>query len=102
MKQANIERVKSVAGVLLVGVGILLLRAELNQTMTHIHHLIGDAPSGMLPLALMDEAQQTWRTGSTDFNRILQHVFQQVFVCVWPLLLVSIGMGLSAEFRRER
>ena len=100
MKQVNIERVKSVAGVLLVGVGILLLRAELNQTMTHIHHLIGNAPSGMLPLAFMDEAQQTWRTGSTDFNRILQHVFQQVFVSVWPLLLVSIGTRLSTEVRR--
>lgn len=100
MKQVNIERAKSVAGILLVGVGILLLRQHLNQTITHVHHLLGNLPSGTLPMVLMDEAQQTSRTGGTDFNRVLQHVLQQIFVSVWPLLLVSLGMGLSTDFRR--
>jgi len=100
MKRGNIERTKSIAGILLVGVGILLLRQELNQTLRHIHNLISNAPSGMLPMVLVDEAQQTWRTSGTDFSRVLQHVFQQIFVSFWPLLLVSIGMGISTEFRR--
>ena len=98
MKQLNIESVKSGAGILLVGIGIILLRQELNQTMTHIHHLIANAPSGMLPMVLMDEAQPA---NGADFSRVLHHVLLQVFVTVWPLLLVSIGMGLSTEFRRE-
>lgn len=98
MKQAIIEHAKSVAGILLVGVGILLLRHELNQTLTHVHHLLGNARSGTLPLILMDEAQQTWHAGGT--NCVLQHVLQQIFVPVWPLALVSIGMKWSTEFRR--
>ena len=100
MKQANSERVKTVVGVLLVGLGILFLRAELSQTVTHIHNLIGNAPSGTLPMALLDEAQQAWQVSGAGFSRILQHVVQQVFVFAWPLLLVSVGMGLSTEVRR--
>lgn len=94
MKQAIIEYAKSVAGILLVGVGILLLRHELNQTLIHIHHLLGNAPGGMLPMALMDEAQQTGGT-----NRILQRVLEQILIAAWPLALVSIGMKWSTELR---
>ncbi len=82
----------------MVGVGILLLRQHLNQTMTHVHHLLGNVPNGMLPVALMDEAQQTSRSSGTGF--LLQHALGQIFLSVWPLLLVSIGMGLSTEVRR--
>src|SRR5512146_2711484 len=100
MTEVNIERAKSVAGVLLVGLGILFLRAELNQTLTHIHNLIANFTSGTLPVALVDEAQRTFQASGTGFSRVLQHVVQQVFVSAWPLLLVSIGMGLSTEVRR--
>ncbi len=98
MKKANVERAKSIAGILLVGVGSLLLRQHLNQTISHFHHILSNLPSGTLPLALMDEAQQTSRTSVTGF--LLQHALGQIFVSVWPLLLVSIGMGLSTDVRR--
>lgn len=100
MTRANIERAKSTAGILLVGVGILLLRLELNHIMTHIHYLLGNVPGGMLPIVVMDQAQQTWQTSGIGFTRILQHVLQPIFVSLVPFVLVSIGMGLSTEFRR--
>ncbi len=99
MTNVNIERAKSVAGILLVGVGILFLRAELNQIMAQIHSLIGNASNGTLPMALVDEAQQS-RAGGTGFSHVLQHVVQQVFVFAWPWLLVSIGTELSTEVRQ--
>jgi hypothetical protein len=100
MKQANIERGKSVAGILLVGLGILILRAELNQAVTYIQNLIGNASSGTLAMALVDEAQKTFQANGTGFSRLLQPMVQQVFLSAWPLLLVRIGMELSTEVRR--
>ena len=97
MTNANIERAKSVAGILLVGLGLLFLRAELNQAVTHIHHLIGSASNGLLPMALVDEAQHNLQARSTGVSHVLQHVVQQVFVSAGPLLLVSIGVGLSDD-----
>ena len=97
-KKVNIESAKSVAGILLVGVGILLLRQELNQILSHVSRLLGNVPSGMLHMVLVDEAQQTWHTSGTGF--LLQHALGQIFGSFWPLLLVKIGMGLSTDFRR--
>jgi hypothetical protein len=103
MKQVNVERAKSAAGILLVGVGIFLLRQHLNQTMAHVNYLLGNVPSGgAFPVVVTDEARQTWQASGADFNRILQQVLQQIFVCVWPLLLVRFGIGLSTGCQREQ
>ncbi len=100
MTKVNVERAKPVAGILLVGLGILFLRAELNQIVMQIHHLMGNASTGTLPMALVNEAQQNFQAGGTGFSRVLQHVVGQVVVFAWPWLLVSIGMDLSSEVRR--
>lgn len=99
MTKVNSECVKSAAGVLLVGLGILFLRAELNQIASQIHHLIGNATNGTLPVALVDEAQRTFQASGTGVSHVLQHVVQQVFVFAWPWLLVSVGMELSTGVR---
>jgi hypothetical protein len=95
MKQANIQRAKSAAGILLVGVGILLLQQHLTQTMTHVSQLVGNLRSGMLPMVVMDNAQQTSQTGGSCLHRVLQQVTYQIFVSAWPLLLVRIGLRIS-------
>jgi thiol:disulfide interchange protein len=101
MKPATIERVRSAAGILLLGVGVLLLKQHLGQTITDLNHLLGNVSSGMFPMVVMDEAQQTWPKGGTDFNHVLQPILQQVFVSVRPVLLVRFGIGLSTGCRRE-
>lgn len=100
MTKVHIERAKAVAGILLVGLGTLFLRAELSQILTQLHSLIGNASSGMLPMALVGEMQQNFQASGTGFSHVLHHVVQQVFVFAWPWLLVSIGVELSTEVRR--
>ncbi|MGE5114103.1 MAG: hypothetical protein ACM3JB_24855 [Acidobacteriaceae bacterium] len=99
MKQVNVELAKTVAGIFLVGVGLLILRQHLNQAITQINHLLGSVPSGMFPVVIMDEAQQIWRTSGTGF--LLLHALVQIFLSFWPLLLVKIGMGWSMECWQE-
>lgn len=95
MKRINIELAKTIAGVLLVGAGILIFRQHLNQTMTQLNNV----PAGMLPVVIMGKAQQTWQSSGTGF--LLQRALGHMLVALWPLLLVRIGMGLSTECRRE-
>ncbi len=102
MKQANIQRAKSAAGILLVGVGILLLQQHLTQAMTQVSQLLGNLRSGMLPMVVMDNAQQTCQSSGSDLHRVLQQVMYQIFVSTWPLLLVRIGLRITAEFQREQ
>lgn len=100
MTKVNMERGKSVAGILLVGLGILFLQSELNQIVTQIHNLIANASNGTLPMALVNEAQHSFQASGTGFSRVLQHVVQQVLVFAWPWMLVSIGTELSTDVRR--
>jgi hypothetical protein len=103
MQRTFFERAKSIAGAVLVALGIFILHQDLDQTAAQLSHLLGisgDAP-GAFPavvLAVLRLAQ----VYAADHQRFLQGFLQQILESSWPLLLVVAGIVLSRNASADK
>jgi hypothetical protein len=85
---------QSIAGAILIALGVLTLRANLDRSITEFIHVLGVIPRqvlGILP-ALVVAAARVVRayTGNRE-------CFLQTLASAWPLLLVAVGAILVRD-----
>jgi len=79
---------KSIAGSVLAGPGLFVLRGTLNEIAAQLNQLRGSTPGeglGVLQLVML--------AASFNHHRVAQGLLQ-MFVTFWPLLPVIVGAGL--------
>src|SRR5882672_6864018 len=87
-QQTSLLTLKSIAGSVLAGPGIFVLRGTLNEIAAQLNQLRGSTPGeglGVLQLVML--------AASFNHHRIAQGLLQ-MFVTFWPLLPVIVGAGL--------
>lgn len=98
MQQKFFGRAKSIAGAVLVGLGIFIFYENLDRAATQLSLLLGTIPGealGVMPVTLA--ASRVLQAYAADHQRFLQGFLQQVLVSCWPLLLVMVGTLLSRD-----
>ena len=85
---------KSIAGTVLIGLGMVILYQNLTGAVGGVRHILGANGSGTLGIVL--SLAQVLQAYATDHQMLLQVVFH-VLLSSWPLLLVRIGTVLSQE-----
>jgi hypothetical protein len=96
MQRKFFKHARSIAGTILVALGIFILHQNLDRTAAQLSHLLGipgDAP-GAFPtviLAVLRLAQAY----AADHQRFLQGFLHQVLASSWPVVLVVAGTVLS-------
>ena len=98
-QQTTIGILKSIAGAVLVGLGMFILYANTAGAVAHLRHVLGNgsAALGGLPAAILVFAQ-TVRAHALEHQRFVQGLFQQVLLSsLWPVFLVIFGTVLSRD-----
>jgi hypothetical protein len=103
-KQHNTsESLKSIAGGVLVGLGLHLLSGNLAGDATQLRHLL-DLPAGeaigVLPSVALAASQAAQAYG-LDHHRFLDGLLQAL-ASFWPLLLVVVGAILLRDVLTDR
>ena len=99
VQQTSVRRAKSIAGTVLIGLGVLVLYENLHQAATQLSHLLGVNPGeapGVLPTAIQ-AAYRVLQTYGADHARLLQGCLLHMLASSWPLLLVIAGTVLSRD-----
>ena len=112
-----IQRLKSILGAVLVGLGMFILYANTAGAVAHLRHVLGggSAAVGGLPAAILVFAQIV-HVHALERQRFVQGLFQQALLSsFWPLFLVIFAFLLlgvvlggvatwfaSSPVRRER
>jgi len=92
--RAIFRKSKSLAGAALVGLGIIILHANLSGTIAWIGHVFTfTQPVKILPAMILTALQVAPALGNQHILRIL---LQHALFSFWPLLLVVAGTFLSA------
>ncbi len=90
---------KSLAGGVLVGLGIFILYREMAGAITGLRHLLGANGSGALGVvpAVVFAVSKGLQTCAADHQRFVQCFLKHSLVSFWPLLLVRVGTVLSRD-----
>jgi hypothetical protein len=98
MQNTFFERAKSLAGVGLIGLGILILYRNLDQAVTQLGYLLS-APGemlGVLPMVIL-ASPRVLRAYASNHQQFLGSLLQHLWLTFWPLVLVSAGTVLSQD-----
>jgi len=90
---------RSIAGAVLVGLGMFVLYENLAGAVAWLSHVLGANGSealGVLP-AFVLAVSQGLQAHAMNHQQVLHGALQQMVVASWPLLLVTFGTVLSRE-----
>jgi hypothetical protein len=90
---------QSIAGAILIALGVLTLRANLDRSITEFIHVLGVIPRqvlGILP-ALVVAAARVVRAYTGNRECFLQTLTLHTLASAWPLLLVAVGAILVRD-----
>jgi len=87
---------KSIAGAILVGLGMFILYENVAGAVSHVLEANRSDAVGVLPAAFLALAQAV-ETYAVNHQRFFDALFQQTLVSSWPLLLVIFGTVLSRD-----
>lgn len=96
MQRKFFKHARSIAGTVLVALGIFILHQNLDRTAAQLSHLLGipgDAP-GILPTVILAVLRLV-QAYAADHQRFLDGFLRQVLVLSWPVVLVVAGTVLS-------
>ena len=103
-RQHNISKnLKSIAGGILVGLGLHILSVNLAGDTTQLRHLLGIPAGdalGFLPSVAL-AASQAAQAYDLDQHRFLDSLLQ-LLPSLWPLLLLIVGMVLLRDTLADR
>jgi hypothetical protein len=102
MQQKLFRRAQSIAGAVLVAVGILIFCESLDRTAVLLSRFVG-APDalGALPTLIL-AASRALEAYATDHDRFLQGLVHCILLTAWPLLLIIVGTVLSHDAASEK
>ena len=95
MQRTLFERAKSVAGAVLVVVGMFILYQHLDRAANQLHGATG-GPLGALPTSVF-AASRFVQSYAAGHQRFLENLVKQILISAWPLLLVMVGTALSRD-----
>jgi hypothetical protein len=95
MQRTLFERAKSVAGAVLVAVGMFILYQHLDRAANQLLGAPG-GPLGALPTSVF-AASRLVQAYAVDHQRFLENLVKQILIPAWPLLLVMVGTVLSRD-----
>jgi hypothetical protein len=97
MHQKFFRRAQSIAGAVLVAVGILIFCENLDRTAVLVSRFVG-APDalGALPTLIL-AASRALEVYAADPHRFLQGLLRCILLSAWPLLLIIAGTVLSQD-----
>jgi hypothetical protein len=96
MQTKFFKHARSIAGTVLVALGIFILHQDLNRTAGQLSHLLGipgDA-LGAFPTVVFAVVRLV-QAYAADHQRFLEGFLRQVLVLSWPVVLVVAGTVLS-------
>jgi hypothetical protein len=97
--QKNSRSSRSIAGAVLVGLGMFILYEHLAGAVARLSHGLGanvSWPLGVL-LAVILAASQVLQAYAANHQRFVHSFLQHVLVSSWPMLLVMVGTVLSRD-----
>ena len=92
------ERLRSIAGGALIGLGLHILFGNLDRGALQVRHLLGDSAGdalGALPTAVL-AASQAVQAYASDHQAFLLGL-GRLLISFWPLLLVMLGTILLQD-----
>jgi hypothetical protein len=98
------RRSQSMAGAVLVGLGMFVLYEKLAGDVAWLSQVLGAHGSetlGVLPAFVLAVSQGV-QAYAADHQRFLQGLLQQMLISSWPVLLVSFGSVLSRDLVTEK
>jgi uncharacterized membrane protein len=93
--QKNSRSSESIAGAVLVGLGMFILYEHLAGAAARLSHVLGANGSG--PLAVILAASQVLQAYAANHQRFVHSCLQHILVSSWPMLLVMAGTVLSRD-----
>jgi uncharacterized membrane protein len=94
-QRATFRSSKSIAGAVLIGVGMFVLYENLAGAIAWLSHVRHEA-LGVVPAVIL-AVSQVMQAHATDPQRFLQGFLRHILVSFWPLLLVIVGTALSRD-----
>ena len=95
MQRTLFERAKSVAGAVLIAVGMFILYQHLDRDVSELLGAPG-GPLGALSTSVF-AASRFVQSYAADHQRFLENLVKQILISAWPLLLVVVGTVLSLD-----
>jgi hypothetical protein len=95
---------KSIAGVALIGLGFIILYANLVEVANNLRDVLPATPGealGVLP-SVMLAAFRVAQSYGTDHQRFLHGALQHLAASLWPLALVVVGTVWSYDAGTDR
>jgi len=96
MRGKFFKHARSIAGTVLVALGIFILHQDLDRAAAHLSRLLGipgDAP-GAFPTVML-AALRLAQAYAADHQKFLQGFLHQLLASSWPVMLVVAGTVLS-------
>jgi len=103
-KQTTFRDLRSIAGAVLVTLGMFILYANLAGAADRLRHLFsanGSYGLGVMS-AVIGVVAQVLHAHATDHHRFLHGVIQHALVLSWPLLLGMVGTVWSRDALTDR
>jgi hypothetical protein len=97
MTSPAIQKSKSIAGSALVGLGIVLLHANLSAAIAWLNQVLTSTQSLRFVPAVMLAALQAVQAGAAGHPHLVRVLLQQTLLLLWPVLLVVAGTFLSRQ-----
>lgn len=97
--RTSFGRVKSIAGAILLGVGVLVLQGNLDRSATRLSHFFCTVPRDVvsgLPAVILTVSEVV-RAYTACHGQFVQEFLLQALATAWPLLLIVVGAVLSRE-----
>ena len=95
----NLGCARTVAGVVLIGLGMVIFWGRLDQAAAQAKHFFGAISGqelGVAPTVVLATSQVSRACGA-NYERFLRAVFPLMLASSWPLILVMAGTALSRE-----
>jgi hypothetical protein len=95
MSRKFLGRAQSIVAAILLGLGIFILRENLNSTTTQLNHFLGPEEALGTVTGSILAARHIWQLYAADRQQFLQGLLYRALMSSWPLLLVVAGAVLS-------
>jgi hypothetical protein len=98
--RAVFKRTKSIAGAVLLGLGVIILHGNLDRTATQLSHFCFMIPGQALGalftvIVAASRLVRAYAPAAAHGRQFLQDFLQQIVAIAWPLVLVVVGAVLS-------